>query len=162
MQKITPCLWFDTQAEEAAKFYTSIFKNSKIKHVIAVWRSRQGIPREAGRLGDGRVVRDQRPGVHRPQRRTAVQIQRSRFVPGDVRVAGGSRLLLGKAVAGRRREAQACGWLKDKFGVSWQITPTILPKLIKDKDPAKGQRVMAAMMKMIKIDIAGLQKAYDG
>jgi len=157
MQKITPFLWFDNQAEEAAKFYVSIFKNSKIVGV-----TRYG---EAGPGPQGRVM-------------TVT------FVLGGqefIALNGGPHFKFTEAVSfvvnctsqeevdyfweklleGGGKESQ-CGWLKDKYGLSWQITPTVLPELLQDKDPEKANRVMQAMLKMVKIDIETLKRAAEG
>ena len=153
MQKIRPCLWFDTQAEEAAKFYTSIFPNSKIVEV-----TRYG---SAGPRAEGTVmtvdVRARRRGVHRAERRPGLHLQRGDLARGRLRDAGGSRPYWDALTEGG--EAGPCGWLKDRYGVSWQITPKVLYELIGDPDREKSQRVMAAMLKMGKIEIAELEQA---
>ncbi len=151
--KITPCLWFDTQAEDAAKHYTSIFKNSRIVHV-----SRYGSagPRPAGMV----MV------VH-------FQIEGQDFVA----LNGGPEFTIDEAISFQVNcESQAeidkfwtklseggeegpCGWVKDKFGVSWQIVPTRLDELIRDPDEEKAQRVMSVMLGMKKIDLAELERA---
>ena len=163
MKNITPCLWFDDQGEDAANFYVSVFKNSKIKHVSRY--TEVGQEYHGKKPGSAMVdlVRDRRPGVHGSQRRTAVQDQRSCLVSGDVRFTGRSRLLLGEVV-GRAviPNAQACGWLKDKFGVSWQVIPTKFLELLSSGDGEKAQRAMTAMFQMKKLDLPTLQNAYDG
>lgn len=155
MQKITPFLWFDDQAEEAARFYTSVFKNSKLGNV-----SRYG---DAGPGQKGRVMVAQ------------FQLEGQNFLA----LNGGPRFKFTEAVSfvvncetqdevdyfweklSEGGRTSQCGWLKDKFGLSWQIVPTAMGKLLGDKDPAKSQRVMQAMLQMTKIDIAVLQRAYD-
>ncbi|HUC29641.1 MAG TPA: VOC family protein [Candidatus Acidoferrum sp.] len=156
MQKITPFLWFDNQAEEAMNFYTSIFKNSKVGRV-----SRYG---DAG------------PGPKGAVMSATFQLEGQEFMA----LNGGPLFQFTPAVsffvncetqeevdhfweklsAGGKQEQ--CGWLKDKFGLSWQIVPSILGKLLGDKDPAKASRVMQAMLQMIKLDIAALKKAAEG
>lgn len=162
VHKITPFLWFDNQAEEAAKFYTSVFKNSKIGEV-----TRYG---EAGKEVHGR-----KPG-------SAMTVEFEIEGQPFTALNGGPLFKFTEAVSfwihcktqkeidhywkglskGGDPKAQQCGWLKDKFGVSWQVVPTVLPKLISGPDPKKSQRAMQAMLKMKKLDIEKLKKAYDG
>lgn len=156
MQKITPFLWFDRRAEEAANFYTSIFKNSKVVSVM--------------RYGDAG------PGPRGSPMSATLQLEGQEFIA----LNGGPHYTFTPAISffvhcetqaevdhfweklsEGGREVQ-CGWLQDKFGVSWQIVPTVLGKMLGDKDPAKSKRVMQAMVQMIKLDIQGLQQAYDG
>jgi len=154
MQKITPFLWFDNQAEEAAKFYTSIFKNSKIVSV-----SRYG---EAG------------PGPKGTVMIATFQLEGQEFVA----LNGGPHFKFTEAISfvincktqeevdhswkklSEGGEQSRCGWLKDKYGVSWQVVPTVLGELLRDKDAEKSKRVMQAMLKMDKLDIKKLQQAY--
>jgi len=155
MQKITPFLWFNGQAEEAAKFYVSIFKNSKVGRV-----SRYG---DAGPGPKGSVmsVTFQLEGQEffalngGPQYSFTPAI--SFFVNCETQQEVDE--LWAKLSAGGRTDQ--CGWLQDRFGLSWQIVPTVLGKLLGDKDPQKASRVMQAMLKMTKLDIKGLQQAYD-
>jgi predicted 3-demethylubiquinone-9 3-methyltransferase (glyoxalase superfamily) len=153
MQKITPFLWFDTQAEEAMNFYLSIFKNTK---VLSVNRYGEGGPGPKGSVMTASFVLDGQEfvalngGPHykfTPAISFVVSCESQEEVDAywDQLSAGG-------------REDQ-CAWLQDKFGVSWQIVPKVLVTLLSDPNPAKAQRVMAAMMKMKKIDIAALQRA---
>jgi predicted 3-demethylubiquinone-9 3-methyltransferase (glyoxalase superfamily) len=156
MQKITPFLWFNGQAEEAMNFYVSIFKNSKVLSV-----QRYG---DAGTGPKGSVMsatfqlegQDFYALNGGPQFTFTPAI--SFFVSCETQAEVDE--LWEKLSAGG--EKGRCAWLKDKFGLSWQIVPTALGKLLADKDPEKSKRVMQAMMKMDKIDIAGLQKAYAG
>jgi len=157
MQKITPFLWFDTQAEEAAKFYTSIFKNSKIKKIARYTKVGPGpegsVMTVAFTLnGQEFVALNGGPNFKFTEAISLVvncetQAEVDRY--WKKLTAGG-----GKAVA--------CGWLKDKYGLFWQITPTMLIKLIEDKDPDKVNRVMTAMMNMVKLDIKKLKAAAKG
>ena len=155
MQKITPYLWFDNQAEEAVLFYTTIFKNSK---VTSMSRLPGGAPGQTGPLISASFVLDGQEFFALnggPQYKFTEAV--SFFVSCESQQEVDyywDRLLEGG-------EAQMCGWLKDKFGLSWQIIPTVLGQLLGDKDPAKAQRVMQAMLKMVKIDIAGLKQAYE-
>jgi predicted 3-demethylubiquinone-9 3-methyltransferase (glyoxalase superfamily) len=154
MQMITPNLWFDTQAEEAARFYTSIFKESK---VVSVSHYGEAGPRPAGTV---MTVNFELEG----QEFTALN--------------GGPEFKFNEAISllvncetqeevdefweklSEGGEKGPCGWLKDKYGVSWQIVPTVLEEMLQDEDAEKANRVMKAMLQMSKIDIAGLEKAY--
>jgi predicted 3-demethylubiquinone-9 3-methyltransferase (glyoxalase superfamily) len=155
MQKITPFLWFDGRAEEAMTFYTSVFKNSKVVSI-----SRYG---DAGPAPKGTVMT------------TTFELDGQRFIA----LNGGPLFTFSPAISFfvscetqaevdelwdrlvEGGEPQRCGWLKDKFGVSWQIIPTALGAMLQDKDPEKSRRVMQAMLQMIKLDINGLRQAYD-
>jgi predicted 3-demethylubiquinone-9 3-methyltransferase (glyoxalase superfamily) len=150
MQKIKPFLWFDGKAEEAMNFYISIFKNSKIVSI-----SRAG---ENGRVMGGTFQLDGQEFFALnggPQFTFTPAI--SFFVNCETQQEVDD--LWEKLSAGG--EKGRCGWLKDKFGLSWQIIPSVLGKLMHDKDPAKAKRVHQAMMQMNKIDIQALQQAYD-
>ena len=156
MQKITPFLWYDGRAEEAVKFYTSIFKNSKII-TLNYWGEGTPFPKDQVRTAvfelDGVQFYAFDAG---PQFKFTEAI--SLFV--DCTTQEEVDELWEKLSAGG--EKSMCGWLKDKFGISWQIVPRKLMQLMNDKDPEKSKKVMQAMMKMNKIIIADLQKAYDG
>lgn len=156
MQKISPCLWFADKAEEAAKFYTSIFKNSRI---VDVSRFGDGGPAEKGTV---MAVNFELEG----QRFLALNGARVNFTEAnslyvDCESQAEIDALWDKLLADGGSPSM-CGWLKDRYGVSWQIIPSSLPKLLQHKDPATSQRVMAAMMKMIKIDLPTLQRAAEG
>jgi len=155
MQKITPFLWFDNQAEEAMHFYTSIFRNSRVGKV-----SRYG---DAG------------PGPKGSVMSATFQLEGQEFMA----LNGGPHFQFTPAISffvncetqaevdalweklSEGGETQQCGWLKDKFGLSWQIIPSALGRMLGDKDAKKSQRVMKAMLQMTKIDVNGLQRAYD-
>jgi predicted 3-demethylubiquinone-9 3-methyltransferase (glyoxalase superfamily) len=153
MQTITPCLWFDTEGEEAARFYTSVFPSSKIVDV-----ARYG---SAGPRPEGTVMT------------VSFELDGQQFVA----LNGGPQFTFNEAISfqvscesqeevdrfwsklSEGGEEGPCGWLKDRFGVSWQIVPTRLPELLGDPDREKSQRVMAAMLNMRKIEIAELERA---
>ncbi len=161
MQKITPFLWFDNNSEEAVNFYVSIFKNSKVGKVT---RYNEASAKAAGRP-EGSVMTAE------------FQLEGQNFVA----INGGPHFKFTEAIsfvvdcrsqeevdyfwekltADGGQESQ-CGWLKDKYGLSWQITPRVLIEMIGDKDPQKAQRVMEAMLQMKKIDIPTLKRAYEG
>jgi predicted 3-demethylubiquinone-9 3-methyltransferase (glyoxalase superfamily) len=162
MQKITPCLWFDSNAEEAVKFYTAIFKHSKIGNI-----SRYG---EAGRE------------IHGKPAGTVLTVEFELDGQAFTALNGGPVFKINEAISfqvncesqeeldyyweklaeGGDKKAQQCGWLKDKFGVSWQIVPTVLGKMLQDKDATKSERVMKALLQMRKLDISVLRQAYEG
>ena len=161
IQKITPCLWFDDHAEEAVKTYASIFKNSKIGRVT---RYEEESAKVSGRPA-GTVMT------------VEFQLEGQEFVA----LNGGPIFTFNEAISfqvscktqeevdhywhalsdGGDREAQQCGWLKDKYGVSWQIVPTALVEMLQDPDPGKRSRVMKAMLQMKKIDIQALKQAHE-
>jgi len=156
MQKITPFLWFNDNAEEAMNFYISIFKNSKVLNV-----ARYG---EAG------------PGANGTVMTATFQLDGQEFVA----LNGGPHFKFTEAISfvvycetqeevdefweklSEGGEKSRCGWLKDKYGLSWQIVPTVLAELYQDKDAEKTKRVMEAMLKMDKLDIKTLKQAYEG
>lgn len=150
MKKITPFLWFDTQAEEAMNFYVSIFKNSKI---LGVTPGPNGIATSVSfALEDQEFI-----GLNAgPQYKFNEAI--SFFV--DCETQEEVDELWSKLTADGGEESM-CGWLKDKYGLSWQIIPKGLGQMLNDPDPVRAQRVMQAMLKMNKIDLAGLEAAYE-
>jgi predicted 3-demethylubiquinone-9 3-methyltransferase (glyoxalase superfamily) len=161
MQKIIPCLWFDDKAEEAAKFYASIFKGSKIGDVTRYGKEGYEIHgREAGTVmtvefeieGQTFLALNGGPIFKFNE---AISFQVHCETQGEV------DYYWEKLSEGGDEKAQQCGWLKDKYGVSWQIVPTILPKMLKDKDTEKSQRVMKELLQMHKLDIQTLIKAYE-
>jgi len=156
VQKITPFLWFDNNAEEAMKFYTSVFKNSKIGRVTLY---PEGSPGPAGTVMVGTF---QLAGQEFIALNGGPIFKFTEAISFVVNCESQQEVdeYWNKLTAGGGKEAE-CGWLKDKFGLSWQIVPTILSKLMGDKDKEKSKRVMQAMLKMKKIDIGGLQRAYD-
>ena len=155
MQKIAPFLWFNNNAEEAANFYTSIFKNSKIVN-IARWG-------DAGPGPKGTVMSAtfELEGQEFMALNGGPQFTFSPAISFFVKCETQQEVdeLWEKLSAGGKKER--CGWLKDKFGVSWQIVPTVLGKMLHDKDAERSKRVMNAMLQMDKLDIKGLQRAYE-
>jgi predicted 3-demethylubiquinone-9 3-methyltransferase (glyoxalase superfamily) len=159
MQKIIPCLWFDDTAEEAVKFYTSIFKNSK---VVSIARYGEAGAKVSGRP-EGSVMT------------IAFQLDGEEFLA----LNGGPVFTFSPAISfivncktqeevdalwkelSAGGETGECGWLKDKYGMSWQIVPVILGEMMQDKDTEKSEEVMKAMLQMKKIDIEALQQAYE-
>ena len=160
MQKITPFLWFDHEAEEAAKFYVSIFKNSRVG---AITRYNEESSRAAGRpAGSVMTVAFELDGQHFTALNGGPQFTFTEAMSLVVHCDTQEEVdhFWGKLTAGGQ-EVQ-CGWLKDRYGVSWQITPRVLPEMLQDKDPARARRVMAAMLTMKKLDMSALQRAYEG
>jgi predicted 3-demethylubiquinone-9 3-methyltransferase (glyoxalase superfamily) len=158
MQKITPFLWFDDQAEEAAKLYVSIFKNSKI---VSVNRYDEEGAKAAGRpKGSVMTVAFELDGQEFTALNGGPIFKFTEAISFVVHCETQNEVdhFWQKLTAGGQ-EVQ-CGWLKDRFGVSWQVVPNALIEMLQDKDPQKSKRVMAAMLKMKKIDIDGLKKAY--
>ena len=160
-QKITPFLWFDRQAQEAASFYVSMFKRARIRSVTRY--------DEAGAKASGQPVGSVMT--------VAFELEGQEFTA----LNGGPHFKLNEAVSfvincetqeeidyfwekltGGGGQEVECGWLKDRFGLSWQVTPRVLLEMIQDPDREKAGRAMAAMLTMKKIDIAALQKAFDG
>jgi predicted 3-demethylubiquinone-9 3-methyltransferase (glyoxalase superfamily) len=159
-KRITPCLWFDDEAEDAANFYVSVFKNAKIGRISRYGKEGREIHgREAGSVMTVEFEIDGQPFVALnggPHFRfsEAISFQVHCDTQEEIDYFW-SRLTEGG------QEVQ-CGWLKDKFGLSWQIVPTVLPKMLTDPDPAKSQRVTRAFLQMKKFDIAALERAYEG
>lgn len=156
---LTPCLWYDDQAEAAANFYLDIFPNSKITTISRYQQDMNGKP--AGSVLAVTFELDGRPfmalnGGPMFQFTEAISFQVMCESQNEV------DYYWGKLSAGGDPEAQNCGWLKDRYGVSWQIVPTVLVGLLTDPDPEKGKRVMQAMLQMVKLDIAVLQRAHAG
>jgi predicted 3-demethylubiquinone-9 3-methyltransferase (glyoxalase superfamily) len=157
MPKITPFLWFDTQAEEAAKFYVSVFKNSKITSTTRYCESSHGVKGSVMTVAfelNGQDFVALNGGTH-------FKINPAISFVVDCGSQDEIDYYWEKLTADGGKEVQ-CGWLEDKFGVSWQITPSILSDLVKDSEPERGARVMAALMQMVKLDIAKLKAAYEG
>ena len=161
MQNITPFLWFDNQAEEAAKFYASVFKNSKVGRIL---RYDEMSAKAAGRpAGSVLTVEFEIEGQKFTALNGGPQFKFNESVSFVVNCKTQEEVdyFWEKLTAGGGQESE-CGWLKDKFGLSWQVTPTVLIEMLHDKDPKKAERVMKAMMQMQKIEINKLKAAYAG
>jgi predicted 3-demethylubiquinone-9 3-methyltransferase (glyoxalase superfamily) len=156
MQKIIPFLWFDGKAEEAANFYVSLFKDSRIINI-----SRYGDAGPAPK-GTARSATFELAGQRFIALNAGPQFKFSEAISFFINCETQQEVddLWEKLSAGGQKSK--CGWLKDKYGLSWQVIPTALGEMLQDKDPKKSQRVMQAMMQMTKIDIALLKQAYDG
>jgi len=156
MQKITPFLWFDNNAEEAVQFYTSIFKDSK---VLATARYGDTGP---GPKGSVMTMKFQLNGQEFAALNGGPTFKFTEAVSFVVNCENQEEIdTLWEKLSAGGKEVQ-CGWLKDKYGLSWQIVPAILPQLLSGRDPEKSNRVMQALMKMIKLDIEELKEAYEG
>jgi predicted 3-demethylubiquinone-9 3-methyltransferase (glyoxalase superfamily) len=170
MQKITPFLWFDKQAEEAINFYVSVFAGSPRKaaesKVVSIKRYPEGPLEEPMKGMEGKVL----TAVFELEGQTFMALdggpvfQTSGAVSFYVECEGQEEVdyFWEKLTQSGDEKSQQCGWLKDKYGFSWQIIPTALPKLLNDPDPVKSGRAMQAMLQMKKIDIAKLEEAYNG
>ena len=162
MNKITPCLWFDSEAEEAARFYTGVFPNSKItsiSHYGEAGREVHGQP--AGKVLTVAFELDGRPftalnGGPQFKFNEAVSFQ----VP--CRNQDEIDYYWDKLTAGGDARAQQCGWLKDRYGLSWQVFPAAVMDMLQDQDRKKADRAMQAMMQMKKMDLKALERAYAG
>jgi predicted 3-demethylubiquinone-9 3-methyltransferase (glyoxalase superfamily) len=155
MQKITPFLWFDTQAETAAKFYVSIFKNSRI---VDITRYGEAGP---GPKGSVMIVRFELDGREFIGLNGGPQFRFTEAVSFSVDCDTQEEVDEFWNKLSEGGEQGPCGWLKDKYGLSWQINPNILGRMLNDPDPGKSKRVMEAMLTMGKIDINTLQQAYE-
>jgi predicted 3-demethylubiquinone-9 3-methyltransferase (glyoxalase superfamily) len=157
MQRITPFLWFDSNAEDAAKLYTSIFPNSRI---LSTARYSDAGP---GPKGSVMTVQFELSGLPFTALNAGPQFKFNEAISFVINCDTQAEIdeYWGKLIQGGGQPSQ-CGWLKDKFGLSWQVVPTVIGQLLTDKDPAKAKRVMEAMLKMGKLDIAELKRAHEG
>src|SRR5688572_3553293 len=156
MQGIAPCLWFDTEGEEAARFYTSVFPSSRIVNVTHYGAAG---PREEGMV---MTVEFELNGQRLIALNGGPEFTFSEAVSLHVSCESQEEVDFYWAALSDGGEESVCGWLKDRFGVSWQIDPVRLQELIEDPDPARAERAMRAMLQMKKIDIAELERAADG
>jgi predicted 3-demethylubiquinone-9 3-methyltransferase (glyoxalase superfamily) len=155
--KITPCLWFKDNAEEAVNFYVSVVPNSRIDHI-----QRNLSDGPSGKPGTVLMIDFTLGGQRFLALNGGITFEYTHAVSFHIGCADQAEVdhLWDKLCEGGA--AEQCGWLRDRYGVSWQIVPAILPKLLADPDRAKATRVMNALMQMVKLDIAGLNKAYEG
>src|SRR5258708_7228585 len=157
MSKIAPCLWFDGEAEEAAKFYVSLLPNSRIDHV-----QKNVTDSPAGKTGTVLVVKFTLAGQRFLALNGGTRFEYTHAISFMVDCADQAEVDRLWDALSEGGSVERCGWLRDRYGVSWQIVPSVPPQLPGDPDPAKAQRVMQAMLQMIKLDIAGLEAAPAG
>jgi predicted 3-demethylubiquinone-9 3-methyltransferase (glyoxalase superfamily) len=159
-QKITPCLWFDNEAEEAAKFYVSIFKNSKLGAVSRY--GKEGFEIHGRKEGTVMTAEFEIDGLKFVGLNGGPLFKFSEAISFQIMCEDQKEIdyFWSKLTAGGQEGP--CGWLKDKFGLSWQVVPTVLIDMLKDPDTAKSQRVTKAFLQMKKFDIAALKRAYEG
>ena len=162
VQKITPCLWFDNQAEEAAKFYVSLFKNSAMGTVTRY--GREGFEVHGRPEGSVLTVSFRLEGQEFTALNGGPHFKFTEAISFVVRCETQTEVdhYWEKLGEGGDERARQCGWLKDKYGVSWQIVPTALFEMMSDTDRIKSERVMRAMLQMKKLDLAALRQAYEG
>jgi predicted 3-demethylubiquinone-9 3-methyltransferase (glyoxalase superfamily) len=160
-QKITPCLWFDTEAEDAAKFYCSIFDNSKIRTVSRY--GEEGHEFHGKPAGSVMAVEFELEGQKFAALNGGPQFKFDEAISFQIHCEGQKEVdyFWEKLTSGGGKEGP-CGWLKDKFGLSWQVVPTALFAMLTDKDHAASQRVTKAFLQMKKFDIEALSRAFDG
>jgi predicted 3-demethylubiquinone-9 3-methyltransferase (glyoxalase superfamily) len=158
MSKISPCLWFASEAEEAANFYVSLLPDSQIEMV-----QRNTIDSPGGKAGTALVVNFTLAGQRFMALNGGKKIEYTDAVSFKIDCADQAEVdRLWDALLTNGGQPSKCGWLKDRFGVSWQIVPTALPKYLGGADRAGAQRAMQAMLGMVKLDIDGLKRAYEG
>jgi predicted 3-demethylubiquinone-9 3-methyltransferase (glyoxalase superfamily) len=163
MQKITPFLWFDNQADQAVKFYTSIFKNSKVGRILRYDEEVAKVSQSGLSAGSALTIEFEIAG----QKFTALNggplFKFNESISFVVHCDTQDEVnYFWEKLTGDGGQESACGWLKDKFGVSWQIVPTVLIEMLHDRDSEKSERVMKTMLQMRKIDIKTLKEAYAG
>lgn len=156
MERISPCLWFDGQAEEAANFYVSLFPDAKVTDILRYGDAGPGEP------GAVMTVVFQLAGQQYVGLNGGPQFTFSEAVSFQIHCSDQAEVDRLWGALGDGGEEGPCGWLKDRYGLSWQVTPVRLLELIQDPDAGRAQRAFAAMMEMKKIDIAALEKAADG
>ena len=158
MSKVSPCLWFDGEAEEAAKFYVSLLPDSRIETV-----QKNTADSPAGKAGSVLVMQFTLAGQRFMALNGGTRFEYTRAVSFVINCADQAEVdRLWDALCAGGGQAERCGWLRDRFGVSWQIVPTALPKYLGGQDRAGAQRAMQAMLGMVKLDISALKKAYEG
>ncbi len=158
MSKISPCLWFDGEAEEAANFYVSLLPDSRIERIQL-----NLVDGPAGKGGSVLVVEFTLAGQDYMALNGGMRFEHTHAISFKIDCADQAEVdRLWDALSSNGGSVERCGWLKDRYGVSWQIVPSVLPQLLGGPDRAGAERAMQAMMQMVKLDIAGLKKAYDG
>jgi len=158
MSKISPCLWFDGEAEQAAKLYVSLLPDSRIEQV-----QKNTVDSPAGKAGSVLVVEFTLAGQRFMALNGGTRFEYTHAVSFKIDCADQAEVdRLWQALCADGGQAERCGWLRDRFGVFWQIVPTVLPKLLGGPDRAGAQRAMAAMLQMTRLDIDGLERAYRG
>ena len=162
IQRLNPCLWFDSQAEEAARYYVGIFRNSRIKMVTRYSETGHEIHQRPA--GSVMTVAFELDGMPFTALNGGPAFTFNEAVSFEINCANQEEIdyYWEKLSAGGDPKAQQCGWLKDKYGLSWQVVPNEIHELFKDEKSPGYQRVMAAMLKMKKLDIGVLRRAYDG
>jgi predicted 3-demethylubiquinone-9 3-methyltransferase (glyoxalase superfamily) len=160
--RLQPCLWFDDQAEQAARFYTGIFKNSKILRVTRYGKA--GVEIHGRPAGSVMTVEFELDGAKFTALNGGPHFKFNEAISFEVHCKTQDEIdyYWQRLSAGGDPKAQQCGWLKDKFGLSWQVVPTLLTEMLTDDQSEKSQRAFEAMLHMKKLDIAVLQQAYDG
>jgi predicted 3-demethylubiquinone-9 3-methyltransferase (glyoxalase superfamily) len=158
MSKISPCLWFNGEAEEAAKFYVSLLPDSRINHV-----QRSPVDNPGGKAGSVLVVNFTLAGQEYMALNGGTRFEYTHAISFKIDCADQAEVdRLWDGLSSNGGETLQCGWVRDRYGVSWQVVPTVMPKLLGGPDAAGARRAMQAMMGMTKLNIAELQRAYEG
>jgi predicted 3-demethylubiquinone-9 3-methyltransferase (glyoxalase superfamily) len=158
MSKISPCLWFDGEAEEAAKFYVSLLPDSRIDRV-----QKNPVDGPAGKAGSVLVVQFTLAGQEYMALNGGTRFEYTHAISFKIDCADQAEVdRLWDALSSNGGSVERCGWLRDRYGIYWQIVPTALAEILGGPDRAGAQRAMQAMLQMVKLDIAGLRKAYEG
>lgn len=157
MSKIAPCLWFDGEAEEAANFYVSLLPDSRIDRI-----QKNVTDSPAGKAGSVLVVEFTLAGQRFMALNGGTRFEYTHAVSFHVDCADQAEIDRLWDALSDGGSVEQCGWLRDRYGVPWQIVPRVLAEMLGDPDPARAERVMRAMLQMVKIEIDGLQRAYDG
>jgi predicted 3-demethylubiquinone-9 3-methyltransferase (glyoxalase superfamily) len=157
MSKISPCLWFDGEAEQAAKFYVSLLPDSRIERI-----QQNPVDTPAGKAGTVLVVEFTLAGQRFMALNGGTRFEYTHAISFKIDCADQAEVDRLWDALSDGGAVERCGWLRDRYGVSWQIVPTVLPELLGGGDAAGAQRVMQAVLAMVKLDVAGLNKAYAG
>ena len=158
MSKISPCLWFDGEAEEAARFYVSLLSDSRIDRI-----QKNLVDGPAGKAGSVLVVQFTLAGQEYMALNGGMRFEYTHAISFKIDCADQAEVdRLWDALSSNGGSVERCGWLRDRFGVSWQIVPSVLPELLGGSNRAGAERAMQAMLQMVKLDVAELRKAYEG